>query len=309
MTSFSLLMLLIAAAATIAVQATLAPVYIFDEQDNVECNQAEWNTVMQAMINVTTSSHPHRGRRRLGQVERKLQTCPSWCGKYCAAMGIGCVQKGRRRQLRCLQDNQDEDEDGKDQNIVTTDKGGGGGGGVTRIQGDVSACAADIAAIDAVLKSFTAVSKECQQLLMFGNKTISCPDFTTVDCYIKGISAWQFQHPKDTAPTVLIPKMNATGANFCRNSVMVFLVDTNFVVGKVTMSLWLSKTATGPMKLDNMYEEGTAPYYAFGRSQNPALGLQVHSKRFLTVGWYKLTVMAADNPTDVKTVSFTVTNC
>jgi hypothetical protein len=39
------------------------------------------------------------------------------------------------------------------------------------------------------------------------------------------------------------------------------------------------------------------------------MGIQVGNKKMDAVGWYTLTIVAADNPTDVKSVSFTVTKC
>jgi hypothetical protein len=303
------IMVAFATTTTNLVQATRAPMYIFtDEGIGIGCTDTEWNTVLQVMGNATRDNH----RRRLGsgsssrgsqqQHHHRQLSCPKWCGRYCAAMGVGCGTQGRRRE-RVLQKDSSSGKGGKPDDCNST-----------CIDGDVTACAADIAAIDAALFNFTAVSvsNQCQKLLE-GDKTISCPDFTTADCYIKGISAWDTK-PSNTAPTLLVPKLNATGTNFCAKTELALLVDTNFVVGKVTMSLYFTKSlATTPMKLDKVYEGGAAPYYVFGskphKLKDGTLGIQVNNKKMDAVGWYTLTIVAADNPTDVKSVSFTVTKC
>jgi hypothetical protein len=214
---------------------------------------------------------------------------PWWCGKYCAAMGVGCGQYGRRRQLQ---------------------SGNCTGIGGTCINGDVSACTADIAAIDTALASFTSTSTQCQMLLA-GSKTVSCPDFTTTDCYIKGISAWDTRL-SGMAPTLLVPKMSATGTTFCKKSEVALLVDANFIVGKVTTSMYYSKTAAGPMKLEKApYDVMSAPYYVFGSKPlklNATMGVHVMGRVF-DEGFYSLTVVAAESQTDSKTVSFAVINC
>jgi hypothetical protein len=271
------------------VSAKRAPVYVFtSEALGVSCTDAEWNQVLLTMGNATTSGD----RRRLGRGQRQL-TCPRWCGKYCAAMGVGCGTQGRRRKLPGS----------------SNGKGSSGTGG--NCVEDVTACSADIAAIDAALTNITTVSSACQALLE-GDKTISCPDFTTTDCYIKGISAWDTK-PSNTAPTLLVSKMNVTGTNVCQKTELALLVDTNFVVGKVTMSLFFTKSLATPMKLDKAYEGMSAPYYVFGskphKLKDGTMGIQVGNKKMDAVGWYTLTIVAADNPTDVKSVSFTVTKC
>jgi hypothetical protein len=296
MVSPSLFTLVIIATAMALVQAAHAPMYIFTEEGiGIGCNDAEWNTVLQVMGNAT------KDRRRLGRSSTHRQlSCPKWCGKYCAMMGVGCGQQGRRRE-RTLQN-----VNGKGQGKGSLDDCNN-----TCIDGDVTACAADIAAIDAALFNYTAVSNPCQKLLA-GDKTISCPDFTTTDCYIKGISAWDTK-PSNTAPTSLIPKMNITGTNFCQKTELALLVDTNFVVGKVTMSLYFTKSLATPMKLDKVYEGGAAPYYVFGskphKLKDGTLGIQVNHKKMDSIGWYTLTVVAADNPSDIRSASFTVTKC
>jgi hypothetical protein len=67
------------------------------------------------------------------------------------------------------------------------------------------------------------------------------------------------------------------------------------------------------MKLDKSYEGMSAPYYVFGskphKLKDGTMGIQVSNKKMDAVGWYTLTIVAADNPTDVKSVSFTVTKC
>jgi hypothetical protein len=287
MVSLSLFTLIIATAAAL-VHSARAPLYIFTEDAiGIGCTEAEWNTVLQVMANATTPS----ARRRLGHGQRRL-ACPYWCGKYCAAMGIGCGSYGRRRQLQ---------------------SGGGAnctGVGGTCINGDVSSCAANITAIDKALANFTATSTECQMLLA-GSKTVSCPDFTTADCYIKGISAWDTSL-SNMAPALLIPKMSATGTTFCKKSEVALLVNTNFIVGKVTMSMYFSKTATGPLKLEKApYEVMSAPYYVFGSKPlklNTTMGVQVMGRVFAE-GFYALTVVAAESPHDPKTVSFSVISC
>jgi hypothetical protein len=274
------------------VSAKRAPVYVFtSEALGISCTEAEWNQVLLTMGNATTSDNS----RRLGRGQRKLPGCPRWCGKYCAMVGVGCGLQGRRRKL-------------PGNNGNGNGKGSGNGGNCDE---DVSACSADIAAIDAALMNFTAVSNSCQRLLA-GEKSITCPDFTTTDCYIKGLSAWDTK-ASNTAPTLLVPKMNATGTNFCSKTELALLVDTNFVVGKLTMSLFFTKSLATPMKLDKAYEGGAAPYYVFGSKpktlKDGTLSVQVSHKKMDAVGWYTLNVTAADNPTDVKTWSFTVTKC
>jgi hypothetical protein len=139
-----------------------------------------WNSVLQTMGNATTSI-PRR--RHLGYGRHKL-ACPAWCGKYCAAMDVGCAGQGRRRQ-RALQ---------------------GTVSGGTFIEGDVSACAVDLSAIDSALRNVTIVSPSCRALLA-GNKTVSCPDFTTTDCYVRGFSLWSIEE-SGILPKVQIPKMS-----------------------------------------------------------------------------------------------------
>jgi hypothetical protein len=108
--------------------------------------------------------------------------------------------------------------------------------------------------------------------------------------------------------------MNITGTNVCQKTELALLVDTNFVVGKDTMSLYFTKSLATPMKLDKVYEGGAAPYYVFGSKPHKlkdggTLSIQVNHKKMDSIGWYMLTVVAADNPSDVRSVSFTVTKC
>jgi hypothetical protein len=121
----------------------------------------EWNLVLNAMDNATKD----RRRRLGGRGGQHCQlTCPLWCGKYCTLMGVGCGQHGRRRQLQNGNDN-------------AYGKGHGGYDedcNHTCIDGDITPRADGIAAIDAAMMSFTAVSPPCQ-LLLDGDKTISCP--------------------------------------------------------------------------------------------------------------------------------------
>jgi hypothetical protein len=282
----SYFVLVIAATAAILVHATRAPVYVFtDEGIGIGCTEAEWSTVLNVMGNAT------KDRRRLvrGNQRRQLN-CPAWCGKYCAAMGVGCASGGRRRE-RQLQPGNDN--------------------GVTTINGDVSACAADMASIDAALKNVPTVFIQCQKLLS-GDKTVSCPDFTTTDCYIRGLSAWDTK-PSNTAPALLISKMNVTGTNFCQKTDLALRIETSFVVGKVTASLYFTKSLAIPMKMDKVYETGAAPHYVFGskphKLKDGTMGIQVESKKMDSIGWYTLNVVAADNPTDVKSWSFSVIKC
>jgi hypothetical protein len=287
--------LIMAVVATSLVQASRAPVYVFTgEGIGIGCTEAEWNTVLLVMGNATKDRR-HLGVR--GSHQRRQLSCPAWCGKYCAMMGIGCASGGRRRQQRTLQNGY--------ANAY------GRGNGTTFINGDVSACADDMTAIDTALASFSAPSNPCQKLLA-GDKTISCPDFTTTDCYIRGLSAWDTK-PSNTAPALLIPKMTATGTSFCQKTELALRVDTNFVVGKVTMSLYFTKSLATPMKLDKVYEGGSSPYYVFGskplKLKDDTMGIQVDSKKMDSIGWYTLNVVAVDNPNNVKTWSFAVSKC
>jgi hypothetical protein len=289
MVSFSFLPLVLFMATVQLVMAKRDPMYIFTTDAlDVFCTDVEWNVVLQTMENATA---PNRRRnRRLGQQAQRKLGCPLWCGRYCAAMGVGCVQPTRRRKLP---------------------SGGGNCNGNSKrcIVGDVSACAADIAAIDSALSNATTVSGPCQALLA-GDKTISCPDFTTDDCYIRRFSLWSTEE-SDTAPALLIPKMNATGTSFCKKSKIALRVETNFVVGKVTMSMHFTKSLTVPMKLDKTYEEMAAPYYVFGskpqKLKDGTMGIKVEGKK-LPEGWYTLTAVSADNPSEPKSVSFAVTD-
>jgi hypothetical protein len=286
MASFSLLVQLIFMAALPLVAAKRAPVYIFTtEALDAFCTDSEWKMVLQTMENATALNR----RRRLGHGQRKL-SCPSWCGKYCAAMGVGCGRYSRRKLLSGGKCNDNS---------------------VHCLNGDVSACAADIAAIDLALTNMTAISGFCQALLD-GDKTISCPDFTTTDCYIRRFSLWSTEE-SDTAPSLLIHKMNATGTSFYKKSKIAFRVDTSFVVGKVNMSLYFTKSLAVPMKLDKMYEGMAAPYFVFGskpqKLKDDTMGIKVEGKK-LSEGWYTLTAVSADNPNEPKSVSFSVTdNC
>jgi hypothetical protein len=77
---------------------------------------------------------------------------------------------------------------------------------------------------------------------------VSCPDFTTAVCYLC-----------NAAPTLIIPKMNVTGTNVCAKTELALRVNMNFVMGKITMSLYFTKSLAVPMKLDKVYEGGLAP--------------------------------------------------
>jgi hypothetical protein len=67
------------------------------------------------------------------------------------------------------------------------------------------------------------------------------------------------------------------------------------------------------MKLDKTYEVGAAPHHVFGskphKLKGGMMGIQVDHKKMDAVGWYTLTVVEADNPSEPKTLSFTVTKC
>jgi hypothetical protein len=275
--SWSSIALIIAAAVSL-VQANRdrMPLYNFlGESNSATCNVSEWNGVLQVMSNATISGN----RRGLGALHhRNLWSCPAWCGKYCASMGVGCAQRGRRRYLQ-----------GSDS------------------MDDVTPCAADITAIDTALSGYTAVSSKCQALLA-GQKTVTCPFYTTTDCYIKGISVMEAWFP----PRPVIPKMNATGNVWCRKHVN-FLVDTTFVVGQVNMTLRYTLNETEPMKLYTpTLTKHSAPYYMYGNTlrnyTDGTVGLQINHIRFAP-GWYSLQVVAVDNPSDVKTANFTVKSC
>jgi hypothetical protein len=269
--SWSLLTLITTAVVSLT-QAQRAPLYNFiDESTSVKCNDTEWKNVLQVMGNATVSSD----RRRLGagpSAQRKL-SCPKWCGKYCAMMGVGCAQRGRRRYLQ-----------GNDS------------------MEDITPCGADIAAIDTALAGYTGVSSQCQAVLA-GQKTVSCPYYTTEDCFITGISVWE---PK-------LIKLNATGNVWCHNKRVNFLVDTTFIAGNVNMTLWYTSNQTEPMKLFFVYRKNSAPYYMFGTGspRNNSAGslfLPINTIK-LAVGWWSLAVVAGDNPSDVKTANFEVRQC
>jgi hypothetical protein len=80
----------------VAVRAEYAPVYIFPDSKAASCTDTEWNEVLQTMGNVTSNVNDENGQRRLGEPMHRHLRCPKWCGKYCAAMGVGCVDYGRR---------------------------------------------------------------------------------------------------------------------------------------------------------------------------------------------------------------------
>jgi hypothetical protein len=288
MVSFSLLVqaVFLAAMLPLVVVAKHDPVYVFTtEATDAVCNKTEWDAVLQTMENAT-----FRRRRliRLGPAMQQRQlACPRWCGKYCASMGVGCGQyRGRlRRELSSSVKCQ-----GNSSNCV---------------DGDVSVCAADIAAIDTALTSITNVSNSCRSVLN-GGKTVSCPDFTIDDCYIRSFSLWTIE---DSVPTLLVAKMNATGTTFCTHTKVSFRVEANFVVGKVTASIW---GANPPYtRLDKGYRMGAAPYYVFGSRPDTVNGTQitlVEGRKFLQ-GSYILNAAMADDRSQSKRVSFTVMDC
>jgi hypothetical protein len=286
MVSASFWALAIMALTMTLVNATRAPVIVFTSAAvGISCTDEEWNSVLQTMGNATASNK----LRQLVRGQRKL-ACPKWCGKYCAMMGVGCAPGGRRRQRKL--------------------QGSGNGSGSTFIDGDVSACAADISSIDSALRDITTVSSSCRALLA-GNKTISCPDFSTTDCYIRGFSLWSTE-ASGTWPKLLMPKMNATGATFCKKNKVALKVETNFVVGNVTVSMWYTNSPAVPMKLDKTYKSLPAPCYIFGseprKLKDGTVGMKVEGKQ-LPVGWYKMTAVSDENPNQPKSVSFTVTDC
>jgi hypothetical protein len=53
--------------------------------------------------------------------------------------------------------------------------------------------------------------------------------------------------------------MNVTGTNVCAKTELALRVNMNFVMGKITMSLYFTKSLAVPMKLDKVYEGGLAP--------------------------------------------------
>jgi hypothetical protein len=188
-------------------------------------------------------------------------------------VGVGCGQHGRRCQLQNGNDN-------------AYGKGHGGYDedcNHTCIDGDITPRADGIAAIDAAMMNFTAMSPPCQ-LLLDGDKTISCPDFTTKDCYIRGLSAWDTKS-SNTAPMLLIPMMNATGsANFCSKTELALLIETSFVGGKVTASLYQESSHSHEARQDVRSGCGT-----FGskphKLKGGMMGIQVDHKKMDAVGW------------------------
>jgi hypothetical protein len=231
------------------VHAEYAPVYIFpDSNASSFCTDKEWNQVLQIMGNATSSY----GHRRLGspQPHRRLK-CPKWCGKYCAAMGVGCGDYGRRR--RELDSNPDDDynDDGADdENFYCTDQ---------------------IAAIDDALYNIKHVSPSCKSLVL-GDHNVSCPYFTT-ECYIHSIGLWNMT---GATPKALIPVMNATGHALCVKDEVTFLIETSFEVGKVTATLHYARNPRWPSRVVQVFDGYAAPYYAFGTTTQRNTGVPRH---------------------------------
>jgi hypothetical protein len=267
------------AVVVVVVRAEYAPVYVFpDSNVSQACTAKEWNEVLQIMGNATTSEDYRRERRRrLGAPppQRRL-ACPRWCGKYCAAMGVGCGQYGRRRQLQNGNDDSDDSNDDYEPNEENEQ------------------CSEQISAIDGALKKLKDVSPSCQSLVQ-GERNVSCPYFTT-ECYIHSIGLWNATG--STTPKVLIPSMNATGHVLSAKDEVAFLIETSFAVGEVTATLHYARSPKWTPRPVRFYNGYAAPYYAYGTQMETSLrGIK------LRAGWYTLTVTSDDS---VKSVSFVV---
>jgi hypothetical protein len=136
----------------VVVRAEYAPVYIFPDSKTASCTDTEWNEVLQTMGNVTSNVNDENGQRRLGEPLHRHLRCPKWCGKYCAAMGVGCVGYGRRQLPN-----------GHARNLNENDQGS-----------QDSQCSDQIAAIDDALRKLKRVSPSCQSLVR-GDRNVSCP--------------------------------------------------------------------------------------------------------------------------------------
>jgi hypothetical protein len=202
--------------------------------------------------------------------QRDLLGCPKWCGKYCVQMGIGCGTLDRRR--RQLTDN--------------------------------TKCRKAIADIDAALAQVAVkLSQPCRDILR--GPTVSCPLFSTTDCYLTHFSVWNAD-----SGLVLIPHMNATASTkICRSFGLISLrMETNFMVGPVTLVLYEVRTDKNEVRFRQSITERAAPYTIFGlRTSNSGQRVTLRGE-VLNVGSYQLQATSDDNPTHTKTVSFTVSS-
>jgi hypothetical protein len=229
----------------------------------------------------TTTLDPEQGNRLLGRsnadapvaatVQRELLGCPKWCGKYCVQTANGCGTLDRRR--RQLADN--------------------------------TKCSKAIADIDVALaKVVSKLSQPCRDILR--DPIVSCPLFSTSDCYLTHFSVWNADSGQ-----VLIPKMNATASTkICRSLGLISLrIETNFMVGPVTLVLYEVRTDKNEVRVRDSITERAAPYTIFGlRTSNSGQRVSLRGE-VLNVGSYQLKATSDDNPTHTKTVSFTVAPC
>jgi hypothetical protein len=205
--------------------------------------------------------------------QRDVLGCPKWCGKYCVQLGIGCGTLSRRRRRRQLTDN--------------------------------TKCRKAIADIDAALAQVAVkLSQPCRDILR--DPTVSCPLFSTTDCYLTHFSVWNAD-----SGLVLIPHMNATTASstkICRSFGLISLrIETNFMVGPVTLVLYEVRTDKNEVRMKQAITERAAPYTIFGlRTSNSGQRVTLRGE-VLNVGSYQLQA-SDDNPTHTKTVSFTVSS-
>jgi hypothetical protein len=150
--------------------------------------------------------------------QRDLLGCPKWCGKYCVQLGIGCGTLDRRR--RQLTDN--------------------------------TKCRKAIADIDAALAQVAVkFSQPCRDILR--DPTVSCPLFSTTDCYLTHFSIWNADSGQ-----VIIPHMNATTAStkICRSFGLISLrIETNFMVGPVTLVLYEVRTDKNEVRMKQAITE------------------------------------------------------
>jgi hypothetical protein len=221
-----------------------------------------------AMTNATDVA-PAAATAAATGVQRELLGCPKWCGKYCVQLGIGCGTLDRRRPLT-----------------------------------DNTKCRKAIADIDATLAQVASkLSQPCQDILR--DPTVSCPLFSTTDYYLTHFSVWNANSGQ-----VLIPHMNATASTkICRSFGLISLrIETNFMVGPVTMVLYEVRTDKNEVRFRQAVTERAAPYTIFGlRTSNSGQRVTLRGE-VLNVGSYQLKATSDDNPTHTKTVSFTVSS-
>jgi hypothetical protein len=104
--------------------------------------------------------------------------------------------------------------------------------------------------------------------------------------------------------------MNATASTkICRSFGLISLrIETNFMVGPVTLVLYEVRTDKNEVRFRQAITERAAPYTIFGlrtsnSGQRVTLRGEVHN-----VGSYQLKATSDDNPTHTKTASFTVSS-